>query len=483
MKFRPVSLAVLAIGILCFLTGPAPAFSSLEQDAGDQAHPNILTRHGGAYYFPALSEYVNQLGARLAEQTDEPADAWTFTILDTPTAMAFAQPGGYVYVSRGLLALANSEAELAAALAHPMAQLIGGHVRPTSPPPVQPDDYVTEGALLDGLIGVPIEDAAPVPLVGRNTGDIPVPDLEAEIAALDLAVGMLDGAGYPTRAALDLVNRLQVHDALSRTLDRTARVEMLGRTQQDRATIADALTRTVQARPGLSGADPGTDDYKFMIQGLLFGDSPAQGLVRDGAFLHPILRFAFDLPEGFIAHIDAASVAARGPGGAVMLLDTTDQAGSRLESYIRDDWAPDLTRRVSSGYIYDLQSLDIGGFEAASAFQPYADDAGPKVAQLVVIRTDDRVYRFRCIAPAEDIEASLAMEAAVRSFRPLSSTAASRYTPHWLQIHEVRRGESLNLFAASVPLRDGAEARFRDLNGYDGTRVPVVGDLVKLVME
>ncbi len=481
--FRPVFLAVLAPAILYLMTGAALAFSSLEQDAGDHAHPNVLTRHGGAYYFPALSEYVNQLGARLAEQTDEPAGAWTFTILDTPTAMAFAQPGGYIYVSRGLLALANSEAELAASLAQPMAHLIGGHVRPTSPPPVQPNDNLTEGALLDGLIGVPVEDAAPVPLVGRNTGAAPVLDLQAEIAALDLTIAMLDGAGYPTRAALDLLTRLQGHDALSRSLDRTARVAMLGRTPQDREMIADALAQAVQARPGQPGADPGAADYKFMIQGLLFGDSPAQGLVRDGAFLHPILRFAFDIPEGFIAHIDAASVAVRGPGDAVMLLDTTDRAGSRLESYIRDDWAPDLTRRVSSGYIYDLQSLDIGGFEAASAFQPYADETGPKVAQLVVIRTEDRVYRFRCIAPAEDIEASLAMEAAIRSFRPLPSTEASRYAPYWLQVHQVRRGETMNLFAASVPLRDGAEDRFRDLNGYDGFRVPVVGDLVKLVME
>ncbi|WP_233416983.1 M48 family metalloprotease [Halovulum marinum] len=486
--FRPVPiLALLSFALLSFalltFTGPAAGFTSAERDAGARAHEGVVIRHGGAYYFPALSEYVNQVGARLADQTEEPPEAWTFTILDTATATAFARPGGYVYVSRGLLALANSEAELAAALAQPMAHLLTGALRPAAAGPMRPDTVLAPDALLDGLTGIADEGVAPAPPPRRDAGTPPPPDTEAEVAAAKRGVAMLAAAGYPTRAAAELAVRLQTHDALARRLDQTSRVAMLGATPEQRDLIAAAIAEAVRAQPGAPEADAGEADFKLMLQGLLYGDSPAQGLVREGAFVHPMLRFAFDLPEGFTVQFDAATLTARAPGGAVMILDTTERVGSRLESYVRDDWAPALTRQVSSGYIYDLQSLEIGGFEAASAFQPYADEDGAKVAQLFVIRTDQRVYRFRGIAPAEDISASLAMEDAVRSFRRLPATEAVRYPPYWVQIHQVRRGETMNLFAAAVPLRQGAESRFRDLNGYYGDRVPVIGDLVKLVME
>ncbi|MHA3979515.1 M48 family metalloprotease [Halovulum sp. GXIMD14794] len=470
--------------LLLLPAGPAAPFTFAERDAGADAHPAVLTRHGGAYYFPALSEYVNQVGARLAAQTEEPAENWTFTILDTPTLTAFAQPGGYVYVSRGLLALLNSEAELAAVLAHQMAHVLADHVPLQPPAPATPHRGLSEGALLDGLIGGRPEGDAPNPFSGRNTGAAPDFDLSMELAAARPGVEMLAAAGYPPNSAIELLRRLQTHAGLANNLDGAGTVALLGSTGPEREEIATAIRLAADAvQTGSGPIDDGRRDFLLALQGLLYGDSPDHGLIRDGSFIHPNLHFAFDLPEGYVAEITAAEVIARGPGGAVMVLDTTDRAGSRLQSYLRDSWAPSLTRNVSSGYLYDLQAREIGGFDAASAFQPYDDETGPKVAQLVVIRTDERIYRFRNVAPAEDIAASLEMEAAVDTFRQLPLTASTRYNPYWLQIHEVRRGDSMNLFAAAMPLRDGAESRFRVLNGYDGAQVPVIGDLVKLVME
>lgn len=477
-RYLPAAFLVLLI------TDPALAFTFGERNAGAEAHPAVLTRHGGAYYFPALSEYVNQVGATLADQTDEPATNWTFTVLDTPTLTAFAQPGGYVYISRGLLALLNSEAELAAALAHQMAHVLADHIPLQPPAPATPHRGLSEGALLDGLIGGRPEGDAPNPFSGRNTGAAPTFRLSQELAAARPGVEMLAAAGYPAQAASELLRRLQTHAGLADSLDGAGHVALLGNSGSEREEIANAIR--IAADSVQSTAEPDADrrrDFMLALQGLLYGDSPDHGLVRDGSFIHPNLHFAFDLPEGYAVEVTAAEVIARGPGGAVMVLDTTDRAGSRLQSYLRDSWAPSLTRNVSSGYLYDLQGREIGGLDAASAFQPYDDEAGPKVAQLVVIRTEQRIYRFRCVAPAEDIAASLAMEAAVDTFRQLPLTASTRYNPYWLQIHEVRRGDSMNLFAAAMPLRDGAESRFRVLNGYDGAQVPVMGDLVKLVME
>ena len=164
-------------------------------------------------------------------------------------------------------------------------------------------------------------------------------------------------------------------------------------------------------------------------------------------------------------------------------LDSIDEVGPRLESYVRDTWAPAMTRTVQAGYLYDLRSFTLAGLPAASAFQPYEDETGAKVAQLVVIRGQEHVFRFRSIAPAEDIDVSFLMEDALASFRMIPATESARFRPYWIEVHRIRPGDSVNLFAAAMPMRDGAEARFRRLNGLRERDLAIVGNLVKLVMQ
>lgn len=103
------------------------ARSAAEQQAGDQNHPQILQQFGGEVQDPAIRAYVDEIGRKLVRQTEQPGAKWKFTVLDSPVVNAFALPGGYVYVTRGLIALANDEAELAGVIGHEIGHVTAAH--------------------------------------------------------------------------------------------------------------------------------------------------------------------------------------------------------------------------------------------------------------------------------------------------------------------------------------------------------------------
>ncbi|MEM7670680.1 MAG: M48 family metalloprotease, partial [Pseudomonadota bacterium] len=119
----------------CQTTGSGPAGtpttlaqrSASDQRLGDENHPKIVAQYGGVYKDAKVTNYVNQIGGKLAAVSEQPEAKWTFTVLDTPTLNAFALPGGYVYVTRGLIGLAEDEAELAGVIGHEIGHVTAGH--------------------------------------------------------------------------------------------------------------------------------------------------------------------------------------------------------------------------------------------------------------------------------------------------------------------------------------------------------------------
>lgn len=361
----PYALASL-LGVFLCLSLPAQGFTFSQKDAGARAHPLVLERHGGALGNPALQEYVSQIGRRLAAVTTQPDEEWSVTILDDPAIRAFAQPGGYIYISRGLMAFAASEAELASVIAHQMAHQLRNHLGLGSRRP-----------LGTGLSDVPdrLEMISSVPgpsstrlQSSREIGSAPFLTLEQEQIAAQDGILILAKANYPTSAAADLASRLIAQDAAFGELG-VLPVRMLGALPDDRAQAAAAIIES-SASTTVFEADPRRTEYLRALHGMVWGNSPEQGFVRGNRFLHPALGFTFEAPLNFQISHTPAEVVAVGPNGARMVLDTTDLPGPRLESYLRDVWAPNLTRSVKAGYLYDLRSISLGGQEAATAFQP-----------------------------------------------------------------------------------------------------------------
>ncbi len=481
MTRRPAWLLLALLALAGCSVNPATGESSFtafmspaeEQRAGAEEHPKILKEFGGAYGDRAIGTYVDSVGQVLARSSDLPDQRFTFTVLDNGVVNAFALPGGYVYVTRGLLALAGSEAELAGVIAHEI-----GHVTARHAAQRYSQSIVAElGAALLGAVA------------GRGAADIAqlgsalyltAYSREQEFEADTLGVRYLARAGYDTGAMAGFLGKLQAHSALQARI--TGRGDQGGldlmATHPRTADRVAAAARSVVLRPGTTPR-VGANDYLGRLDGLIFGGSPSQGFVRGRVFVHTELGFRFDVPAGFQLINGMRQVQASGPEGSAIVFDSAPQrVDTSMTEYLSGVWAPGAA-------LNDLEAITINGLEAATAWSRLAGQSGSTDVRLVAIRADARsVYRFLFITP-EHATASLSrdLRATTYSFRRLSAGEAAAYKPRRIRVETVDAGETSSIFASRMALEAYRLEWFQTLNGLAPGREPAGGSLVKLVIE
>lgn len=461
-----------------------------EQRAGDRSHAQLVAQFGGAYRGP-VSAYVDQLGRRLAAVSEQPQGPWTFTVLDNPTINAFALPGGYVYVTRGLIALANDEAELAGVIGHEIGHVTAGHgaQRQTRSTVAQIGVLAAViGAAAAGLEG-PALDAVGQMGSAVGAGMLASYSRTQEFEADLLGVRYLSRAGLDPFAQADFLESMKAQSALSARLAGGAydptRVDFFA----SHPATADRAREAVRAARLEAGARPGEgarnrDRFLAAIDGMTFGDSRAHGFVRGRRFVHPDLRFAFSVPEGFTITNAATQVVARGPRDAALVFDGGDDPGGPLDAYVARVWAAGIARQARTGELQGLERIRIGGMEAATAYLPVQTGRGVRVAQLTAIRFGGgRLYRFLGLSGSSDRAARAALDRAARGFERLSPAEAARLQPLRIRVATVRPGDTAESLAARTAFDTARVERFRVLNGLAPGAQPRPGDRVKLVVE
>jgi predicted Zn-dependent protease len=448
---------------------------------GYQEHQKILPQFGGAYADPALAGYLSSIGNLLARTSETPGTKFTFTLLDTPIVNAFALPGGYVYITRGLLALADNEAEVAGVLAHEIGHVTARHSAERH--------GQTVAASVFGLgLGL---------LLGRG----PATDLYGGVAAVALrsysreqeyesdllGVRYMTRAGYDPGAMASFLSRLQAHGRFESELrgepGKADQFDIL----RTHPRTADRIARAIQEAGARSVADPMTarDLYLDRIDGLLFGDNPKQGLVRGRRFLHPELRIAFEVPQGYRLFNGARRVTARGPEGAVIAFEKAKQAvRGPMTAYLTQVWAKGVA-------LNEVERLTVNGMEAATGLarghgQAQGHGRGGAIElRLVAIRYDAAtIYHMIFVTPAR-LAGPLArgLRETTYSFRALSAAEAARLTPYRLRIHRSGAGETAARIAARMPFEDHHLRRFLVLNGLNRDQSFPTGHRVKTVTE
>src|SRR3990167_10935846 len=300
--------AVLAMGGIA-VTGAADAqlkaiktatnISPAERKQGTDAHPQLMAEFGGAYSGPQAT-YVNRIGQNIAVQSGlsrSPSD-FTVTLLNSPVNNAFAIPGGYVYVTRQLMALMNDEAELAGVLGHEVGHVAARHA-------AKRESQATRNSLLGALGSI---------LSGALLGNSALGQLGQQIfstgsqlltlkysrgqetEADNLGITYLQLAGYDPRAMSTVLQSLANQNALDASVKGTTnKVPEWASTHPDPASrVRAALTRA-----GNTTGRTNRDTFLAGINGLTYGDDPAQGIVDGSKFTHPSLRLAFQAPNGF----------------------------------------------------------------------------------------------------------------------------------------------------------------------------------------
>lgn len=427
-------------------------FSSLDDDKriGRENHPKLLEAFGGEYENPRLQRYVERIGGVLAEYAEYQEFTYRFFIVNSPIINAFALPGGYCYVSRGLVALASNEAELAGVVAHEIGHVTARHTAQRMAQAQMAQGLLLGATILTGQRAVGQLGSAVAGAILRSFSR------EQEIQADSLGIRYMSQAGYDPEAMVQFLDTMRDHSQVQAekqgrpadSVDETNIMATHPRTIE-RVRAAEKLTAEY-SRPGLV---VNRDRYLDRIDGMLYGDDPEQGIVDGRAFVHPKLRFAFTVPEGFIINNGTSEVVAQKPNVKAAIVFDGAQAYNRdILDYLVQEWAEGIQ-------LSDVGRIDINGIPAATG----ATRINGSDYRVVAIKADkDRVWRLRFISdPSVTASLETPFRETTYSFRRLSKAEASRIQPLRMIVVPIQPGDTVASLASGYPEGNFNQAAFR----------------------
>ncbi|MEE8272003.1 MAG: M48 family metalloprotease [Alphaproteobacteria bacterium] len=442
---------------------------------GAREFPKLVDEFGGVYDDPRLAAYVDRVGQSVAAVTGPPGTAYSFTVLDSDLPNAFALPGGYVAVTRGLLALVNDEAELAGVLAHEVAHVTARHT-------AERYSRSTLAQLGVGVLGAATGSSELAELAGTGAQIYLLGysrDQESEADAI--GIRYLAAAGYDAYAMASFLDQLDRYGQVTALMEGQpadgGRPDFLSTHPQtaDRTRQAMALARRSAGPQSIRDRD----GYLATIDGLVWGEGGANGFIRGQIFASPVDGFVWQAPPGFTLRHSGGRVLATGDGDARMLFDTVSSDPQLpIGPYLTDVWA----RNIS---LESLESLEIRRYPAATAVTRLPTGDGVRDIRIFAIKpAPDRVSRFMFVTRPDQTERlAPQFQRAAYSFRPMTPAERSAYRPRRIDVIPVAVGETVASLARRMPFDSHAEERFRALNGLDPGAPLRPGQWVKLIVD
>jgi predicted Zn-dependent protease len=488
-KGARVFLAALFSVVTAFSTGCATnpvtgkkqmsLLSEAEELAIGQQQDVEIRREMGVYDDEALQRYVNDIGQDLARNSHRPNLPWSFTIVDSPAINAFALPGGYIYLTRGIMAYLDDEAELAGVLGHEIGHVTARHAAQA---------YTRQAQANLGLTILSIFVPSTQPFADLGATGLSVLFLrhgrEAELEADRLGVEYGSGAGYDPAG-------------VPRFLATLARVNALSARGVPNwlSTHPDPGSRVTKARP-VAGKFTSTeatkinrDQYLERIHGLMFGDNAKDGIVRGNEFLHPLLRIAVTFPDGWELTNTPDAVMAQEPGTQhFMVLQ-------EVEATLRQGYGGQAARSLAdvavnamrqAGYsVMDGTMLDINGNSAhLGLYRGNAKDVGRVVMRAAHVQVGRQLYVVAGFAPEKEFDiVDREIQPAVRTFRQLTAQEASNIRPNRIDFYVVRNGDSWQSIAVRQSKGYVNAATLAIMNDREVNVQPQAGERIKIVTE
>ena len=404
--------------------GPSPNQAALQTPvkpempaANQREHQRILAAYGGAYDAPRLDPILTQIVDKLVAASERPDLKYEITILNSPSVNAFALPTGQLYITRGLLALANDNSELASVLSHEMAHVIARHasIREDQARQAALVNRVATDLLSDPQLGALALAKSKITLASFSRAQ--------EFEADGIGVGISARAGYDPYGAQRFLTSLGMNSALrarSANIDPRAPDFLSSHpATPDRVSNAQTNARQFTGPPNPNSRDKA--EYLAVVDGLVFGEDPSEGFVRGRRFLHPKLGFTFTAPDGFSLENTAQAVFGVKDGGAQALrLDVVNVPTEQpLAEYLIAGWIENIDPN-------SVEAITVNSHPAATAtasgeqwtFRLYAVRFGSEVYRFIFAaknRTEavDRVFRdFDSFVPAHDALGNPAGQAA-----------------------------------------------------------------------
>jgi predicted Zn-dependent protease len=384
---------------------------------------------------PELVAYVQRIGARLAEHSPRQDVSYRFAIADMAETNAFALPGGYIYVSRGLLALANSEAQLANVIGHEIAHVAARHHARQQSRATGVGILSALGTVAAAILGGP-EAAQVVGSLGQiaGAGFIASYSREQERESDDLGQRIAAHSGYDPGAMADFLaalgreSQIGQHGAARAPsfLDsHPATPERVGATRSRAATLA------VRSSPAFA---PTREKFLALLEGLMVGPDPAQGMFEGTRFLHADMDLSLRFPSEWRTQNSPARVAGGSPRGDALIALELQGRGDDPRAAAQQFLARQPLRVVRS------RPLRVNGLRAFELIGAAQDAA----AHVTWIAYRGSVYRISGLASPTQFRSYEALFAnTAGTFRPLTPVERRRFKQRVLTIATAQAGETL----------------------------------------
>jgi len=456
------------------------AFMSEEDEkrVGGEEHPKILAQFGGEYKNDKLASYVTRVGKKIAAVSEVPNLPYRFTVLNDEKVNAFALPGGYVYITRGLLALAENEAEMAGVLAHEVGHITARHTAQRYSTALATNIGLTVLGVLGSVAGLP-GGINQVVSLGANAA-VQGYSRSQELQADMLGVRYMSRVGYSPDGMTTFFKKLSAHTKLEARMEGRGGVEYNIMSTHPRT--EDRIIQAINLANAKTVSNPRVASAEFLdhIDGMVFGDDPEQGVRKGRVFVHPSLRFRFEVPPGFVMLNSPSNLTALGPDKSRIVFDMADPEKapqvSSLSRYLTTDYGKGLSIRGTD-------QLRINGLDSVTGASQLQTRDGTRDIRLVVIRGDqDQIFRFAFITPPERTKAlAVDLRRTTYSFRRISSAEAAAIKPAHIKLIEVRRGDTIESLASQMSVQKYKEEWLRVLNALpEGARLKP-GQIIKLV--
>ncbi|WP_156468184.1 M48 family metalloprotease [Rhizobium sp. Leaf371] len=435
---------------------------------GAREHPRIVASYGGEYKDEKTERLVARITGALTAVSENPNQSYRITLLNSPAINAFALPGGYLYVTRGLLALADDASEVAAVLSHEMAHVTANHG-------IQRQQREEAEVIASRVVSeVLSSDLAGKQALARGKLRLAAFSRNQELQADVIGVRMLGEAGYDPYAAARFLDAMAAYSRFS-SVDPENDQSMDFLSSHPNAPQRVELARRHARAFGPDGTtgDRGRDYFLDGIDGLLYGDSPQEGYVRGQTFLHGKLGIRFDVPAGFQIDNKAEAVLATGPGEIAIRFDgVADTQRRSLTDYIASGWVTGLQPDT-------IHAITINGLEAATA----RASADRWDFDVTVLRIDTQIYRFLTAVPKGMPSLEPTADVLRNSFRRMSPQEAAALKPLRIRVITVAPGDTLATLSARMMGTDRKLDLFRLINALQITSTVKPGDRIKIISE
>jgi len=480
-----VRLVVFWVSLLALLAGLYPgcarnpvtgkrqiALVSEQQEIemGREAHPQVLQQYGRLEN-PQVQTYVSDVGQRLAGSSHRPELEWHFTVVDVPVVNAFALPGGYIYITREIMAYMNNEAELAGVLGHEIGHVTARHSV----------EQISKAQLLSLGLGV---GSVLSPTFGQLSGLA-----ESGLGLLFLKYGRDDerqsdelGVEYMLAEGYDPREFVHFFEVFEQLQEESGQV--LPNWLSTHPSPPDRISRTSEQVKQLMASRPATDlrvarqPYLQRLEGVVYGENPREGFTEDGWFLHPDLRFRIRFPNGWKVQNTRSAVVAMEPNGAAGI-----QLTLASEQKSPEEYASLLANQPGIRLLNGNRTTINGNPSYVGVFEIANQNTQQTIGVLAAfVSYRGNLYQIAGMtSPGRFRSAQGSFEASITTFGELNDSRALSVQPDRIRVVEARQGQTLRELAeraqnSRIKLEDLAQ-----LNRLEPNEPLPAGGGVKLI--